>query len=97
MTARARPALLILEDWGLAALSDEGRRDLLALLEDRPARRAPLGTSQLPVEPWHEARGAPPLAAALLARLVHHAYQIALRGDSRRKRAPKGPPQAVAE
>jgi DNA replication protein DnaC len=52
MTTLATTALLILDDWGLAALNDANRRDLLALLEDRHDRRAPLVTSQLPVEHW---------------------------------------------
>jgi DNA replication protein DnaC len=43
-------------------------------------------TSQLPVEPWHEALGEPTLADAILDRLVHHAYKITLQGESMRKR-----------
>jgi DNA replication protein DnaC len=97
MATLAKTELLILDDWGLAALSDEGRRDLLELLEDRHDRRATLVTSQLPVEHWHEALGDPTLADAILDRLVHNAYKIALRGESLRKRAPKVPPHAGAE
>jgi IstB-like ATP binding protein len=46
---------------------------------------------------WHEALGNPTLADAILDRLVHNAYQIALRGESMRKRSAKGLPQAVVE
>lgn len=46
-------------------------------------------TSQLPVEHWHDALGDPTLADAILDRLVHHAYKIALHGESRRKRPAK--------
>ena len=67
-------------------LSDENRRDLLELLEDRHGRRATLVTSQLPVAHWHEALGDPTLADAILDRLVHNAYKITLTGDSMRKR-----------
>jgi len=95
MTALAKTALLILDDWGLAALSDENRRDLLELLEDRHDRRATLVTSQLPIEHWHEALGDPTLADAILDRLVHNAYKITLQGESMRKRQAKGPPQAM--
>jgi DNA replication protein DnaC len=35
MKALAKTDLLILDDWGLATLSDENRRDLLELFEDR--------------------------------------------------------------
>jgi DNA replication protein DnaC len=97
MTPLAKTELLILDDWGLAALSDENRRDLLELLEDRHDRRATIVTSQLPVEHWHEALGDPTLADAILDRLVHNAYKIALHGDSLRKRSAKGAPPAAAE
>jgi len=95
MTALAKTALLILDDWGLAALSDENRRDLLELLEDRHDRRATLVTSQLPVEHWHEALGNPTLADAMLDRLVHNASKIPLTGESMRKRQAKMPLQAI--
>ena len=86
MTTLAKTELLILDDWGVAALSDENRRDLLELLEDRHDRRATVVTSQLPVEHWHEALGDPTLADAILDRLVHNAYKLPLTCDSMRKR-----------
>jgi DNA replication protein DnaC len=95
MTTLAKTELLILDDWGLAALSDENRRDLLELLEDRHDRRATLVTSQLPVEHWHEALGDPTLADAILDRLVHNAYKITLTGESMRKRQAKVPSEAL--
>ena len=94
MTTVAKTAWLILDDWGLAALSDEHRRDLLALLEDRHDRRATLVTSQRPVAHWHEALGDPPLADAILDRLVHKAYKMALTGASRRQRQATVPSEA---
>jgi DNA replication protein DnaC len=86
MATLARIDLLILDDWGLAPFSDEQRRDLLEIIEDRHDCRATLVTSQLPVEHWHEALGDPTLADAILDRLVHHAYKITLQGESMRKR-----------
>jgi DNA replication protein DnaC len=86
MAAWAKTDLILLDDWGLAVLSDENRRDMLELLEDRHGRRATLVTSQLPLEHWHEALGDPTLADAILDRLVHNAYKITLKGDSMRKR-----------
>ena len=59
LTSWAKVDLLILDDFGLAPLSDEQRRDLLEILEDRHGTRATLVTSQLPVEHWHEAIGKP--------------------------------------
>lgn len=86
MTTLAKTDLLMLDDWGLAPLSDENRRDLLEIVEDRHDCRATLITSQLPVEHWHEALGDPTLADAILDRLVHNAYKITLQGESMRKR-----------
>lgn len=86
MAALAKTDLIVLDDLGLAVLSDENRRDLLELLEDRHGRRATLVTSQLPIEHWHQALGDPTLADAILDRLVHNAYKITLKGDSMRKR-----------
>lgn len=84
MAGFARTDLLILDDWGLAPLSDADRRELLEILEDRHDLRSTLVTSQLPVDTWHDAIDHPTLADAILDRLVHNAYRIALRGESMR-------------
>lgn len=81
----ARTDLLILDDWGLSALSQSQRIDLLEILEDRNGRGATLVTSQVPVEQWHEVIGEPTLADAILDRLVHNAHRLNLTGDSMRK------------
>ena len=41
-------------------------------------------TSQCPLKQWHEGIGNPTLADAILDRLVHNAYKIALKGPSMR-------------
>jgi len=82
----ARTDLIILDDWGLAAMSKPQRHDLLEILEDRHGLKATLVTSQLPVEAWHEYIGDPTLADAILDRLVHSAYKINLKGESMRKK-----------
>lgn len=88
MAGFARTDLLVLDDWGLAPLTDADRRELLEILEDRHELRSTLVTSQLPVDKWHDAIDHPTLADAILDRLVHNAYQIALQGESiRRKKA----------
>lgn len=86
LASLAKTDVLILDDWGLAVLSDDHRRDLLEVLEDRHDRRSTLVTSQFPVDHWHEAIGNPTLADAILDRLVHNAYKITLTGESMRKR-----------
>ncbi len=82
----AKTDLLILDDWGLATLNGEQRRDLLDILDDRHALRSTIVTSQLPVKQWHETIGDPTLADAILDRLVHNAYTINLKGESLRKK-----------
>jgi len=81
--------LLILDDWGLAPLQDENRRDVLEILEERHGRKSTLIASQLPTETWHDIIGDPTLADAIMDRLVHNAYKIALKGDSMRKNLAK--------
>jgi DNA replication protein DnaC len=83
----ARTELLILDDWGLAVLTSQERRDMLEILEDRHGRGSTIVTSQLPVEHWHDAIGDPTLADAILDRLVHNAHRLPLDGESMRKRA----------
>jgi DNA replication protein DnaC len=87
MTDLAKTDLLILDDWGLAPLTDEHRRDLLEMLDDRHQLRSTIVTSQLPVSLWHEMIGDNTLADAILDRLVHNAYKINLTGGSMRKKA----------
>ena len=55
----ARVDLLILDDWGLAPLTAEQRRDLLEIIDDRHGRGSTIVTSQLPVDHWHEVIGNP--------------------------------------
>ena len=80
-----RISLLVLDDLGLAALSDQERRDLLEVVEDRHGAASTIITSQLPVEHWHEVIGDPTIADALLDRLVHNAHRVTLKGESMRK------------
>lgn len=82
----ARVDLLVLDDWGLAPLDAQARRDLLEVLDDRYQRRSTLVTSQLPVDLWHDAIGDPTLADAILDRLVHASHRLTLTGESLRKK-----------
>jgi DNA replication protein DnaC len=77
--------VLLLDDWGLATLTAEQRRDLLEILEDRHGSRSTIVTSQLPLDQWHASIGDSTLADAIMDRLVHNAYKIKLEGDSLRK------------
>lgn len=81
----AKIDVLVLDDWGLAPLRDQERRDMLEIFEDRHGARSTIVTSQLPVETWHDYVADPTIADALLDRIVHNAHRIKLKGPSRRK------------
>ena len=77
--------VLICDDLFIVPFSDENRIDLLEIIEDRYNRTSTIITSQLPTESWHEALGDATLGDAILDRLVHNSYKIALEGPSKRK------------
>jgi DNA replication protein DnaC len=80
----ARVELLILDDWGLAPLTSQQGRDLLEIVDDRHGRTSTIVTSQLPVDHWHEQIADPTIADAILDRLVHTAFRLALSGETLR-------------
>jgi DNA replication protein DnaC len=84
--------LLILDDWGLVPLQQDGAREIFELLEERTG--SVIVASQIPVAQWYDGIAAPTLADAILDRLVHNAYKIELRGESLRKRL--APPASEA-
>jgi DNA replication protein DnaC len=81
----ARTDVLLIDDWGLKAVQESERHDLLEILEDRYATRSTIITSQLPPAKWHDYLGDPTVADAILDRIFHRAHRIALKGPSRRK------------
>lgn len=88
----AKVDLLVLDDFGMAALNAIGRNDLLEVIEQRSGCRSTLITSQLPVDRWHDylSGGNPTMADAILDRLVSGAHRIQLKGESMRKIRSKG-------
>jgi len=87
----SRVDVLIVDDWAMARLSENERRDFWEICEERYQRRSTILTSQVPVSQWHEQIGDPTLADGILDRLVHNAHRIELRGDSMRKK--RNPPR----
>ena len=69
----AKVDLLILDDWGPETLTDDQRRDLLEIIDDRHEMRSVIITSQVPIGQWYEIIGNPTIADAILDRLVHNA------------------------
>lgn len=84
MDQLAKPDVLLLDDFGLAPLSDLERRDFLELVEERQGRRSTIVTSQLLTKHWHEVIGEPTIADAVLDRLLSSAHRIDLTGESMR-------------
>ena len=82
----ARAEVLVLDDFLLAPLKDQERRDLLEVLEDRYDRGSTVITTQVPTKTWHEALGDPTVADAICDRVIHNAHVVALRGPSQRKK-----------
>jgi DNA replication protein DnaC len=78
--------LLVLDDLGLAPLTETERRDLLEVIEDRTGSTSTLITSQLPTDRWHDHIGDPTIADAIMDRLIHNAHRIQLKGGSMRKK-----------
>lgn len=89
LLALAKTDVLLLDDWGVAALDAHTRADLLEIIDDRAGHRATVITSQLPVEHWHSWIGDATIADAILDRLLQRAHRITLEGDSLRDRTPQ--------
>jgi DNA replication protein DnaC len=86
----ARTDVLVVDDFAMAPLSEQERRDFLEICDDRYNRRSTILTSQLPVDKWHAQIGDPTVADSILDRLVHNAYRIDLSGESIRKEKGRG-------
>lgn len=81
----ARAALIVIDDFGIAAVTGKQYRDLLEILDDRHGVGSTLITSQFPVDEWHGVINDATVADAILDRLVHNAYRLKLEGESIRK------------
>jgi DNA replication protein DnaC len=86
MAAIARVDVLVMDDWGLAPLTGEQRRDVLELVEDRYGTKSLLMSSQLPVDQWFDVIGDATIADAIMDRIVHGSHRLDLSGGSGRKR-----------
>ena len=81
--------LLLIDDWGLEALTTAQRHDLMEIMDDRHGSTSTVMVSQLPVDQWYVTVGDNTLADALLDRLIHNAHRLALKGESMRKKRVK--------
>lgn len=85
LRALAKADLLLIDDFAIGPLSDQSKRDLLEILDDRYEKSSTIITSQLDVKQWHAFLDDPTLADAILDRVVHNAYHLHLSGESIRK------------
>ena len=92
----SRVDVLVLDDFAMAPLKDNERRDFLEICDDRYQRRSIILTSQVPIAHWHEQIGDPSIADSILDRLVHNAFRIELSGESMRKKRGKRPEDSVS-
>ena len=81
----ARTQLLVLDDWLRDPLTRSQSQDLLEILDDRYDRSSTMVVTQVPVAEWHARFPDPTIGDAILDRLVHNAYRLCLKGESRRK------------
>ena len=85
----AKTDVLVLDDWGMGAIDNATRSDLLEIIDDRAATKATIITSQLPIEHWHAWIGDATIADAILDRIVQRNHRLTLTGDSLRQEKPK--------
>jgi DNA replication protein DnaC len=81
----AKADVLVIDDFAIGQLTEDARRDLLEILEDRYGLRATIITSQLSHDRWHAFLGDPTVADAICDRVIHGAHKMPLLGPSRRK------------
>ena len=87
----AKVALLILDDFGIAAITDSAKEDLFELLEARHDRGSTIIVGQLATHDWHGYLDSPLLADAILDRMMQRSHRIKLSGASMRSRRPSLP------
>lgn len=78
------PDLLIIDDLGLKPLRPPEPEDLYDIIQHRYERGAMVITSNRSVEEWYPLFGDALLASAAMDRLLHHAHEVRLEGESYR-------------
>ncbi|WOE69046.1 IS21-like element helper ATPase IstB [Hydrogenimonas thermophila] len=77
--------LLILDDFGVSAITPDDAMNLFEIIEDRTELNSTIITSQLPVSEWYNYLNNNTIADAILDRIVHSSHRIELSGPSMRK------------
>lgn len=80
----AKIDVIVLDDFGLAPMTEEQSRDILEVVDDRSERRPIIIGSQLPVDNWHSAIPSATIADAIIDRIIHGSYKLQLKGGTLR-------------
>lgn len=78
--------LLVLDDFGLQALTAQGAQDLYEIIAERYEQGSLIVTSNRAFTEWGAIFGNDLLAGAALDRLTHHSHTVVIRGESYRQR-----------
>jgi DNA replication protein DnaC len=81
----AKIDVLVLDDFGLAPLTDDQARDLLEVVDDRCGKRPLIIASQLPPENWYSLIPSATIAEAILDRIIHSSHKLHMTGKSCRR------------
>lgn len=81
----ARFNLLILDDFGLAPMTEQGKLDLLDIVDGRTRSGSIIYCGQLPLKDWHAYIDSPMVADAIVDRAASNAHRLQLQGDSMRR------------
>jgi DNA replication protein DnaC len=84
-----RPALLVVDDFGLKPLTPPGPEDLYDIINERYEKGSIMLTSNRAPSEWPDLFGDPLLASAGIDRLAHHAEVVVVTGDSYRAQGRK--------
>jgi DNA replication protein DnaC len=82
----SQPHLLILDDFGLNALTPHQAEDFYELIAEKHQKSSFIITSNRSVEAWVDLFPDPVMGNAALDRLAHCAYHIILEGESHRRK-----------
>ena len=85
----ARADVLVIDDFAMTPITDNERRDLFEVLDDRHGTRSTIISSQVPYKRFHDYINESTHADAICDRLIHGAHKLVLKGPSRR--SPKEP------
>src|SRR5690606_36797127 len=80
------PALLVVDEISYLPISRTGSMLFLQLMAHRCEHASSVLTSKKGFEDWGDIFGGDIMAAALIARLVHHCHIVTIRGNSYRMR-----------